>query len=70
MFLKPINIQWINRYQEAFAVSSEFAGAHSHLNSIRGLNTKDSSFVVRSGDDPSDEEFSDHSSDSDDSSLG
>lgn len=30
------------KYQEAFAISAEFANAHSHLNSIRGLNTKES----------------------------
>ena len=60
---KCIYLFILNRYQEAFAVSDEFAHAHSHLNSIRGLNTKDDTqrcLDVGSNDD------SDSDSDSDD----
>jgi hypothetical protein len=36
----------INRYQEAFAISPEFATTHHRLSSIRGYNTKEGGLCV------------------------
>ena len=48
-------------------MSPEFAQVHSHLNSIRGLNTKDNNIDLPSGRDERDEDESNHSSESEDS---
>ena len=67
-----------NRYQEAFAVSPEFAKFHCHLNSIRGLHTNDESPTKKGhslnlsdddDDDDDDDEDSQGSIDSKDSDL-